>query len=73
MNASFSNGSIKSLNLKVIGLLFPALLVIVLQLSTAHLSASCACNCVHQGDGDGSVPEASPTELMSHLDEKAFS
>lgn len=73
MNASFSNGSIKSVNLKVIGLLSPALLVIVLQLSAALFSASCGCNCVHQGDGNGSVPEASPTELMSHLDKKAFS
>lgn len=35
----------------------------------AHLlSASCGCNCAHRGDGDGTVPAASSTELMTHLD-----
>lgn len=74
MNALFCNGSIKSLNLNVIGLP-PSLLCpsIALQLTMAHLSAGCGCNCVHQGDGNGTVPKASPTQLMTHLDKKAFS
>lgn len=36
----------------------------------AHLSAGC--DCAHQGDGDGTVPEASSTQLMTHSDEKGF-
>lgn len=72
MNACFCNGPIKPRDLNVIGLLFLAEHYAPSYKGT-FVGELAALNCVHQGDGNGTVPEASFTELMTHFEfERGF-